>query len=174
VEERRPLLLLLVMPALAMVLALFVYPLLYSLVSAFTAKNGAFGFDNFIKTFDLYGTDILFTMVIVTVSTVLIGIFAALIGGYLVLGEHPIAVAALKWLYRWPLFIPFIVAAQCMRTFLAKERHAQQRARYARRHRRSKPVGASRLAGHHRHLRMEGDAVCRAARLRRDGGTRPL
>ena len=24
------------------------------------------------------------------------------------------------WLYRWPLFIPFIVAAQCMRTFLAK------------------------------------------------------
>jgi putative spermidine/putrescine transport system permease protein len=120
VEERRPLLLLLVMPALAMVLALFVYPLLYSLVSAFTAKNGAFGFDNFIKTFDLYGTDILFTIVIVTVSTVLIGIFAALIGGYLVLGEHPIAVAALKWLYRWPLFIPFIVAAQCMRTFLAK------------------------------------------------------
>src|ERR1700731_3828811 len=68
VEERRPLLLLLVMPALAMVLALSVYPLLYSLVSAFTAKNGAFGFDNFIKTFDLYGTDILFTMVIVTVS----------------------------------------------------------------------------------------------------------
>jgi putative spermidine/putrescine transport system permease protein len=120
VEERRPFLLLLVMPALAMVLALFVYPLLNSLVSAFTAKNGAFGFDNFIKTFDLYGTDILFTIVIITVSTVLIGIFAALIGGYLVLGEHPIAVAALKWLYRWPLFIPFIVAAQCMRTFLAK------------------------------------------------------
>jgi putative spermidine/putrescine transport system permease protein len=110
----------LVAPAVLVVLILFVYPLGYSLLSAFTAKNGAFGFDNFIKTFDLYGTDILFTMVIVTVSTVLIGIFAALIGGYLVLGEHPIAVAALKWLYRWPLFIPFIVAAQCMRTFLAK------------------------------------------------------
>src|SRR3546814_15941736 len=26
----------------------------------------------------------------------------------------------LRALYRWPLFIPFIVAAQCMRTFLAK------------------------------------------------------
>ncbi len=26
----------------------------------------------------------------------------------------------LSWLYRWPLFVPFIVAAQCMRTFLAK------------------------------------------------------
>src|SRR4029078_1565178 len=30
------------------------------------------------------------------------------------------AVALLRWLYRWPLFIPFVVAAQCMRTFLAK------------------------------------------------------
>ncbi len=28
--------------------------------------------------------------------------------------------AALRWLYRWPLFIPFIVAAQIMRSFLAK------------------------------------------------------
>ena len=28
--------------------------------------------------------------------------------------------AALRWLYRWPLFIPFIVAGQLMRTFLAK------------------------------------------------------
>jgi ABC-type spermidine/putrescine transport system permease subunit I len=103
-----------------MVLGLFVYPLLYSLLSAFTTANGAFGFDNFAKTFELYGTDVLFTIVIVSVSTVLTGIFAALIGGYLVLGKQPAAVAALKWLYRWPLFIPFIVAAQCMRTFLAK------------------------------------------------------
>jgi len=103
-----------------MVLGLFVYPLLYSLLSAFTTPYGAFGFDNFAKTVELYGTDILFTIVIVTVSTVLTGVLAALIGGYLVLGTQPAAVALLKWLYRWPLFIPFIVAAQCMRTFLAK------------------------------------------------------
>src|SRR5207237_561873 len=53
-------------------------------------------------------------------STALVGVFAAAIGGYLVLGDHPAAVTLLKWLYRWPLFVPFIVAAQCMRTFLAK------------------------------------------------------
>jgi putative spermidine/putrescine transport system permease protein len=120
IEEERGLLLLLVLPAVAMVLALFIYPLCYSLVSAFTTHDGALGLDNFAKSFDLYGVDILFTIVIVAVSTALIGVFAAGIGGYLVLGEHPAAVAALKWLYRWPLFIPFIVAAQCMRTFLAK------------------------------------------------------
>jgi putative spermidine/putrescine transport system permease protein len=112
--------LLLVLPALAMVLALFVYPLGMSLVSAFTTRDGAPTLDNFAKAFELYGVDIVFTVVIVGVSTVLIGACAAAIGGYLVLGENRRAVAALKWLYRWPLFIPFIVAAQCMRTFLAK------------------------------------------------------
>jgi ABC-type spermidine/putrescine transport system permease subunit I len=112
--------LLLVMPALVLVLGLFVYPLGYSLVSAFTNRDGALGLDNFIKTFDLYAADILFTLVITVASTALVGILAAAIGGYLVLGTCPAAIAVLKWLYRWPLFIPFIVAAQCMRTFLAK------------------------------------------------------
>ena len=119
-NDRRSAQLLLVAPALAMVLAMFVYPLGFSLVSALTTKDGKPSFDNFTKAFELYGTDIVFTFVIVSVSTVLIGLFAAAIGGYLVLGAHPVAVSVLKNLYRWPLFIPFIVAAQCMRTFLAK------------------------------------------------------
>jgi ABC-type spermidine/putrescine transport system permease subunit I len=111
---------LLVLPALALVLALFVYPLVYSLISAFAAKDGSATLGNFAKVFELYTTDIVFTAVIVGVSTILIGACAAAIGGYLILGENKRAVAALKFLYRWPLFIPFIVAAQCMRTFLAK------------------------------------------------------
>jgi len=104
VNNKRTGALLLVAPALAMVLALFVYPLGMSLVSAFTTKDGAAGLDNFAKAFELYGNDIVFTLVIVTISTVLTGLFAAAIGGYLVLGTHPAAVAALKSLYRWPLF----------------------------------------------------------------------
>jgi putative spermidine/putrescine transport system permease protein len=119
-NNRRPALLLLVAPAVTMVLTLFVYPLALSLVSAFTRRDGEPGFDNFVKALELYGSDIVFTFVIVGVATVLIGVLAAAIGGYLVLGGHPAAVAVLRALYRWPLFIPFIVAAQCMRTFLAK------------------------------------------------------
>ena len=118
-ESRYPLLLL-VAPAVLLVLALFVYPLALSVTSAFTARDGTIGLANFAKTAELYGTDILFTLVIVGVSTALVAVLAVAIGGYLVLGEHPAAVAALKFLYRWPLFVPFIVAAQCMRTFLAK------------------------------------------------------
>lgn len=122
-EERssgRALSLLLVAPAVTMVLALFVYPVSYSLLSAFADRDGRLGLDNFTKTFALYGGDIVFTLVIVAVSTAVIAVLAAAIGGYLVLGTHPVAVSALKWLYRWPLFVPFIVAAQCMRSFLAK------------------------------------------------------
>jgi putative spermidine/putrescine transport system permease protein len=118
--DRRPIFLLLAAPAVALVLALFVYPVVYSIASAFTNRAGQLGLDNFAKTFALYSGDIVFTLVIVLVSTALTGGLAAAIGGYLVLGRHPGAVAALKWLYRWPLFVPFIVAAQCMRSFLAK------------------------------------------------------
>lgn len=110
----------LVAPALAGVFALFVYPLVFSVVSAFTTKDGQATLANFARAFELYSLDIGFTLVIVTVSTLACGALAIVIGGYLVLGENPRAVAILKWLYRWPLFIPFVVAAQCMRTFLAK------------------------------------------------------
>ncbi|HKF72823.1 MAG TPA: ABC transporter permease subunit [Stellaceae bacterium] len=119
-RESRLAMVLLVLPALAVVLALFVYPLSLSVISAFTTKAGEATLDNFIKTAELYRDDIAFTFVIVAISTAFIGATSAAIGGYLVLGENPRAVAVLKWLYRWPLFIPFIVAAQCMRTFLAK------------------------------------------------------
>jgi ABC-type spermidine/putrescine transport system permease subunit I len=110
----------LVAPALAILLALFVYPLGFSLVTAFEGEAGAWTVGNFTKAFDFYWRDIGFTVLIVGLSTVLIGGFAIAIGGFLTLGENPRAVAALRWLYRWPLFIPFVVAGQLMRTFLAK------------------------------------------------------
>jgi ABC-type spermidine/putrescine transport system permease subunit I len=111
---------LLVAPALLILLALFVYPLGFSLVTAFVDEGGAWTLGNFTKAFEFYSRDILFTVVIVALSTFLIGVCSIAIGGYLVLGQNPRAVALLRWLYRWPLFIPFIVAGQLMRTFLAK------------------------------------------------------
>jgi putative spermidine/putrescine transport system permease protein len=111
--------LLLTLPALAVILLLFVVPLAISVAGAFMIGDG-YGLGNFTKAFELYTSDILFTVVIVTLSTALIGLFSIAIGGYLTLGENPRAVALLRWLYRWPLFIPFIVVGQILRTFLAK------------------------------------------------------
>jgi putative spermidine/putrescine transport system permease protein len=110
----------LIAPALAVVALFFVAPLAMSMVVAFRGKNGGFTLEHFAKAFDFYTTDLLFTLAIVVLSTVLIGIVAIAIAGYLTLGGNPRAVAVLRWLYRWPLFIPFVVAGQVMRTFLAK------------------------------------------------------
>jgi len=107
-------------PALIVVALFFVVPLLLSAVGAFRAADGSFTLAHFEKSLDLYSRDLLFTVGIVALSTVLIALVAIAIAGYLTLGEHPRAVAVLRWLYRWPLFIPFVVAGQVMRTFLAK------------------------------------------------------
>jgi ABC-type spermidine/putrescine transport system permease subunit I len=110
----------LVAPALAVVVLFFVLPLALSAVGAFRAADGGFTLAHFDKALDLYGKDLAFTVAIVGASTVLIALVAIAIAGYLTLGENPRAVALLRWLYRWPLFIPFVVAGQVMRTFLAK------------------------------------------------------
>ena len=108
-------------PALVALCVLFIYPLGYSLLWAFrNEEQGRWTIANFIKALDFYSTDMLFTVLIVTLSTVLIGVCSILIAGYLTLGENRTAVFVLRWLYRWPLFIPFVVAGQLMRTFLAK------------------------------------------------------
>lgn len=118
--ENRLINLLLVAPALLLVAGLFLYPLGYSVAGAFLTKDGRGTWEGFLNVYQLYTTDILFTVVIITVATILVGICAVLIGGFLVLGTSPVLVGFLKWLYRWPLFIPFVVAGQCMRAFLAK------------------------------------------------------
>ncbi|QFP65302.1 ABC transporter permease [Brucella anthropi] len=110
---------LLVAPALAIVLLLFIVPLFGSITGAFNV-SGEWGTGNFTKAFELYSSDIIFTFVIVTLSSLLIALFSIAIGGYLTLGSNPRAVTVLRWLYRWPLFIPFIVVGQILRTFLAK------------------------------------------------------
>ncbi len=112
--------LLLLAPALALVAALFLFPLSLSLHSAFTDEAGGFSLAQFAKAHEYYSTDIVFTLFIVIVSSVLVGVVSLVLAGVMALSETPWLVTMLKWLYRWPLFIPFIVAAQCMRTFLAK------------------------------------------------------
>jgi ABC-type spermidine/putrescine transport system permease subunit I len=110
----------LVTPALVVVAVFFVVPLLLSAVGAFRAADGGFTLAHFEKSLELYTRDLMFTLGIVALSTVLIALVAIAIAGYLTLGESPRAVAVLRWLYRWPLFIPFVVTGQVMRTFLAK------------------------------------------------------
>lgn len=112
--------LILLAPALLLLLALFVYPLVLSLVSAFTDDTGVPDLGAFDRVFELYLGDTIFTGLVAIGVVVITDVLAIAVGGYLILGRNPTAVAALRAIYRWPLFIPFVVAAQMMRSFLAK------------------------------------------------------
>ncbi len=112
--------LLLISPALLVIGIFFIVPLAMSVVSSLQAKDGGFTLAHFEKSFELYSTDMMFTVFIVLLSCALIAAVAIAIAGYLTLGENPRTVSLLRWLYRWPLFIPFVVTGQVMRTFLAK------------------------------------------------------
>lgn len=109
----------LVTPALATIVFLFIVPLFGALTGAFQTEAGP-GLGNFVKAWELYRSDILFTLLIVGLSTLLTAVLSIAVAGYLTLGSSPLAVSILRWLYRWPLFIPFIVVGQILRTFLAK------------------------------------------------------
>lgn len=110
----------LVAPGLLLVAVLFFVPLGISLHTAFTAADGGATLDHFRKAAELYSTDMLYTLFIVLLSCALTAAVALALAGTMALSETPWLVSTLRWLYRWPLFVPFIVAAQCMRTFLAK------------------------------------------------------
>ena len=112
--------LLLISPALAVIGVFFLVPLGLSFVTSLQAKGGGWTLAHFEKSFELYTTDMLYTVAIVLLSSALIAVVAIAIAGYLTLGEHERTRNLLRWLYRWPLFIPFIVTGQVMRTFLAK------------------------------------------------------
>ncbi|MDR3496332.1 MAG: ABC transporter permease subunit [Ancalomicrobiaceae bacterium] len=112
--------LLLVAPALALVAVFFLHPLVLSVMSAFMANGQGPTLANFSRAFELYSGDIIFTIFVVTSATILTLVVAIAIAGALTLSASASFIAALRFLYRWPLFVPFIVAAQCMRTFLAR------------------------------------------------------
>ncbi|GAA0236661.1 ABC transporter permease [Marinomonas primoryensis] len=110
----------LVAPAALMVGIFFLYPLCFSLYSAVTLDEGGFTLIHLHKAFELYSKDMLFTVFIVLISVSILAVLSISIAALITLSPFRILVGLLGFLYRLPLFIPFIVTAQMMRTFLAK------------------------------------------------------
>ena len=110
----------LVAPAALMVGIFFLYPLCFSLYSAVTLDEGGFTLSHLLKAFELYSKDMLFTVFIVLISVSILAVLSITIAALITLSPFRSLVRLLSFLYRLPLFIPFIVTAQMMRTFLAK------------------------------------------------------
>ena len=106
-------------PAFLLLLFLFVVPAASSVAGAFADPAGP-TLRHFQTAIGTYWRDIWFTLWIVLAAVLIIAVLAVLIGGYMTLGGSPAAARALAWLYRWPLFVPMVCAAQMMRSFLAR------------------------------------------------------
>ena len=110
----------LIAPAALMVGIFFLYPLGFSLYSAITLDDGSITLSHLNKAFELYSNDILFTIIIVLISVAILAVLSITIAALITLSPFRSLTKTLAFLYRLPLFIPFIVTAQMMRTFLAK------------------------------------------------------
>jgi putative spermidine/putrescine transport system permease protein len=110
---------LLLFPAVGLMLALYAYPFASSIYRSFLIKGqGTLTLANYVKVKELYQRDILFSLEIALLSTALAGMLSISLSAYLRLVKGRFA-RLIGAVYRLPIFIPFVVVAQMMTTFLA-------------------------------------------------------
>lgn len=101
-------------PPLAVLGLAFVYPLAASVGSSFV-HEGALSFANYGRVYRLYRQDVVFTL-----GVALAGLALTLAVGLPVCGYLRVrAFAAVEFLLKVPLFVPFVVVGHAMRVFLA-------------------------------------------------------
>lgn len=109
---------LLLFPALGLMLALYAYPFISSICRSFLDSKGALTAANYAKVGELYLRDVFFSLEISLLSTALAAVVSIALAAYLRLSRGWFA-RFIGAIYRFPIFIPFVVVAQMMRTFLA-------------------------------------------------------
>lgn len=103
-----------VLPAVLLILTEYVYPFIQSFITSLQV-DGQFSWENYSYIFRIYGQDILYTIFVSAASLVVVLVVSIVVGGYLSLNENPF----IEFMFKLPLFIPFVVVGHAMRTFLA-------------------------------------------------------
>lgn len=104
-----------VAPATLIVVGLFLYPFFDSLLGSFRDKNSQWTMDNYVNVINSYTGDFVFTIIVCAISLVLVLVLAAFLAGWLRLKADPFV----EFLFKIPLFVPFVVVGHAMRVFLA-------------------------------------------------------
>lgn len=102
------------LPPLAVVILFFLWPFLRSLVTSFQ-KDGQFTLANYATAFRLYSGDMLYTLAVSFAALAILLVLGMVIGGYLRIHANPLV----EFIFKIPLFVPFVVAGHAMRVFLA-------------------------------------------------------
>jgi putative spermidine/putrescine transport system permease protein len=108
----------LLLPATALMLVLYAWPFVSSVYRSFLAKGGELTLANYQKAFELYFRDVVFSLEVAILSTIVAAILSITLSAYVRLSSGRL-VKLISLLYRLPIFIPFVVVGQMMRTFLA-------------------------------------------------------
>lgn len=103
-----------ILPAVILVLIVYVYPFIQSFISSFQLE-GTFSFENYKYVSKIYLYDVFYTIIISVVSLLCVMLIAIIIGGYLTIGKNKV----IEFMFKIPLFIPFVVVGHAIRTFLA-------------------------------------------------------
>lgn len=99
-------------------LALYAYPFVSSIYRSFLSSKGILTLANYAKARELYLRDVFFSLEISVLSTAIAAALSIALAAYLRLATGRF-VRLMGAIYRFPIFIPFVVVAQMMGTFLA-------------------------------------------------------
>jgi ABC-type spermidine/putrescine transport system permease subunit I len=99
-------------------LVLYAWPFVSSVYRSFFGQDGGLTLANYQKAFELYLRDVFFSLEVAVLSTLIAAVLSVVLSAYVRLSEGRIA-KLISLLYRLPIFIPFVVVGQMMRTFLA-------------------------------------------------------
>ena len=108
----------LLLPASLLMLVLYAWPFVSSVYRSFIAKDGGLTLANYGKAFELYFRDVVFSLEVAILSTLIATLASIALSAYVRLTGGRIT-RLISMLYRLPIFIPFVVVGQMMRTFLA-------------------------------------------------------
>jgi putative spermidine/putrescine transport system permease protein len=108
----------LLLPATVLMLVLYAWPFVASVYRSFLAPEGELTLANYGKAYELYFRDVLFSLEVAILTTAIAASLSIVLSTYVRLTNNRVS-NLISLLYRLPIFIPFVVVGQMMRTFLA-------------------------------------------------------
>jgi len=112
---------LMLFPAVTFMLLMYIWPFSLSVMQSFflsSGGDGSFTLANYVKVWELYRKDIVFTFGVTLFNTALVGVVAVGFSVYFRLRQNKVS-ALLSAIFKMPIFIPFVVVSQMMNSFLA-------------------------------------------------------
>ncbi len=117
-ERKLPPYIPLLFPAVAFMVLMYIWPFVSSVLQSFLVGKGQPSLANYVKVWELYRKDIVFTFGITLFNTALTGVVAVIFSVYFRIRQNRIS-ALLSAIFKLPIFIPFVVVSQMMNSFLA-------------------------------------------------------